>query len=369
MISSKFSKTSKSSKTLCALLLLAATTIWVGAVATPARAAATCTTTQASVSANLTPGAQVALYAPGGAITLYDFDASQAIPCGATTTTADQVVINGTSKKEYVQLDLSSGLLQPGLTPESGDPEIEVTVKFKGGSDTFAFIGTAAPDTLTATASGFEWNTDGDEDVTVTGAENLIMDGLGQSDTIDLTSANYSNNDVSGSAGNDVLVGSANGDFLDGGVGEDQVSGGPGDDSLLSGPGNDVMDGGPGKQDEFVGIFVGQTQDFPVAGLVMNLTNSAATNDGWNSSDVVGSVELVVGTQFGDTIIGRSASDGLEGLGGNDNLQGKGGDDLLLGEAGNDALNGGPGMDQCDGGPGKHDTVTPMTCEQVLNVP
>lgn len=359
----------KSSRAFCALLAMAVTTIWLGGIAAPAQAASLCTTTNGSVTASLAPGANVDLYNPGGAITLYDYDASQAIPCGATTTTADSILIKGTAQGEFVQLDESFGLFQPGLTPETGASEIEVTVQLKGGSDIISFVGTAVADTLTATATGLEWSTDGDEDFTVTGAEIGIVDGLGGSDTIDMSAATYSDTTFYGSAGADVLVGSAVGDFLDGGAGADQVSGGPGSDDLFSGPGNDTLDGGPGTGDEFFTEYVGQTDDFPVAGVVMNLTTQSATNDGWNSSDVVKGIEFAQGTAFGDLIIGRNGSDGFEGLGGNDNLQGKGGVDILLGDAGNDKLDGGPGSpDQCDGGAGKHDTAT-MTCEQVLGVP
>ena len=55
-------------------------------------------------------------------------------------------------------------------------------------------------------------------------------------------------------------------------------------------------------------------------------------------TDVLGSIENVVGSNDGDVIIGSDVSNTLSGEGGDDVLNGQGGDDLLLGGEGSDTF-------------------------------
>ncbi len=86
-----------------------------------------------------------------------------------------------------------------------------------------------------------------------------------------------------------------------------------------------------------------------------------AVQDGGSGND------LLLGTEFGDTLRGQGGSDTLIGLGGNDLLDsdtrpavdrigdlliGGAGDDTLIGERGNDTLVGGVGKDSLRGGGG-----------------
>ena len=62
--------------------------------------------------------------------------------------------------------------------------------------------------------------------------------------------------------------------------------------------------------------------------------------------------DLLIGTEFDDTIDGGGGDDVLQGLGGNDNLIGGAGSDLLDGGSGDDVLEGGSGDDALLGGEG-----------------
>jgi Ca2+-binding RTX toxin-like protein len=101
--------------------------------------------------------------------------------------------------------------------------------------------------------------------------------------------------------------------------------------------------------------------------VTVNLDAFTASGDG---TDTLSSIENVVGSPFGDTLIGdkypnnlngrfgdddlrgHKHSDTLLGEAGHDTLRGDAGDDTLLGGSGNDLLDGGSGDDHCYGGPG-----------------
>jgi serralysin len=67
---------------------------------------------------------------------------------------------------------------------------------------------------------------------------------------------------------------------------------------------------------------------------------------------LVGKLENVIGTAYGDFVRGGVLSNFFQGGNGDDTLHGGGGDDTLAGDEGNDTLIGGEGNDTLIGGPG-----------------
>ncbi|WP_162559404.1 calcium-binding protein [Microvirga sp. 17 mud 1-3] len=143
---------------------------------------------------------------------------------------------------------------------------------------------------------------------------------------------------VYGEGGHDSLIGSSGADHLNGGDGNDWLDGGAG---------GDLLDGGAGW--DVVSYLLSST-----SGVVVNLTTNE--NSGAATGDRLLNIELVEGTNYGDTITGvlREGGHGVElsGKGGNDYLIGKEGADRLYGGDDNDWMFGGQGADTIDGGNG-----------------
>jgi Ca2+-binding RTX toxin-like protein len=146
---------------------------------------------------------------------------------------------------------------------------------------------------------------------------------------------------------NDVLVGNAEDNVFYGDYGDDQMTGGAGNDLFFPDLGNDTIAGGTGDLDEVDFFFA----DAPVN---VNIAAGTATGDG---NDSWTEVEVISGSEFGDTITGSP---------GVDRMLGEGGDDTLIGNDGNDLIDGGPGIDSVDGGPGNdlcRNQETEVSCE------
>jgi Ca2+-binding RTX toxin-like protein len=136
--------------------------------------------------------------------------------------------------------------------------------------------------------------------------------------------------------GSDKLFGDAGNDKLYGNGGNDALYGGDGDDLLLGSGGADYLDGGAG----FDTISYADAAFF----VTVNLGNPAL-NDGAAAGDRTVSIENVLGSRFGDSLIGDNNRNVLNGAEGNDILYGLGGDDVLIGGTGADRLIGGTGFD------------------------
>ena len=156
-----------------------------------------------------------------------------------------------------------------------------------------------------------------------------------------------------GSAFNDLLVGDGNDNTLIGAGGDDTLFGGSGNDAVFGGAGNDTLVGGLGGDsiDGGSGIDI-VTYETALAPVAVDLTNGGTV--GGAAGDTYASIEILIGSNFDDTLIGTTAGNDtiFGGAGGNDTLQGAGGDDVLFGGIGNDTLNGGTGADSLDGGTG-----------------
>ncbi|GAA0653572.1 lamin tail domain-containing protein [Brevundimonas lenta] len=194
-----------------------------------------------------------------------------------------------------------------------------------GGSGADVLIGLAGNDTLNGDAgidtvdysSAWDWVT-----VDLASGE-AVDDGEGYSDIL------IGLENVIGSAWDDEIFGDGNGNVLSGGDGDDMLGGRGGVDVLRGGAGYDVAD----YRDAAGGVLV-------------KLAAGAAVNDGDGASDVLVSIEDVIGSDFNDTLIGDAGSNILDGGLGRDVLIGLDGNDILIGGDGEaNQLQGGRGDD------------------------
>ncbi|MDP9188447.1 MAG: hypothetical protein M3O25_04280 [Actinomycetota bacterium] len=168
---------------------------------------------------------------------------------------------------------------------------------------------------------------------------------------------------MDGGEGSDLLTGSSGAEILLAGPGgADRIAAGAGDDALISGPGSDVLQGGDGV-DQLVtthpcdghdysgGPGAGDIAGFGLtisAGIVAQIGGVAFQPGalGCRPTLIRDDLEILEGTQFGDTLYGSHRDDPLIlGNEGNDVLYGLGGADVLRGERGHDSFYGGGGRD------------------------
>ena len=143
---------------------------------------------------------------------------------------------------------------------------------------------------------------------------------------------------VQGSDYNDSLVSSTAGDSLAGGAGDDTLVsgnttttadylyGGDGDDSLVASTGRNVIEGGAGT--DWLDLTAAD------AGVDLDMGYTGAQNTGGAGDiDLQRDIEVIIGSDYGDT---------LEGYSGNaETLLGGAGDDSLVSEGAGDWLDGG----------------------------
>jgi Ca2+-binding RTX toxin-like protein len=130
-------------------------------------------------------------------------------------------------------------------------------------------------------------------------------DGFGDVDTL------INIEGVIGSAFNDTLQGSDRDTFGTDGYLE----------TFIGNRGNDFIDGRGGID---VVVYQGST-----AGVKVNLGTGQA-DDGMGGNDTLSSIEVVVGSNFADTLIGSSGDNRLDGRGGADSMAGGGGNDRYI---------------------------------------
>jgi Ca2+-binding RTX toxin-like protein len=158
------------------------------------------------------------------------------------------------------------------------------------------------------------------------------------------------------------LIGSRDAETVTGGSGADAISGNGGNDYLYGGAGDDLLNGGAGNDriDGGAGI---DTVDYSAAGssLYIDLRVATQANTGGLGTDVITTIENVIGGAFADVLIGYAGVDTLYGGGGADAMStvagddfayGGAGDDYIAGREGNDTLYGDDGYDVMDGGIG-----------------
>ncbi|WP_066334140.1 beta strand repeat-containing protein [Azohydromonas lata] len=142
------------------------------------------------------------------------------------------------------------------------------------------------------------------------------------------------------------VVGSAYNDYISDAYGiANNFIGGAGDDTLYGGSGNDTLIGGAGKN-VLGGGSETDTADYSSATAAVSgsliLGRLSISTSGLNA-DTISGVEILVLSQYADSVTGSAVNDSLDGGAGND---------TLIGDAGNDTLNGGSGGDSLVGGLG-----------------
>ncbi|WP_421950936.1 M10 family metallopeptidase C-terminal domain-containing protein [Pelagibacterium sp.] len=166
---------------------------------------------------------------------------------------------------------------------------------------------------------------------------------------------------IVGGSGNDQLTGSGGANTLWGGKGDDVIKGWGGNDVLFGDEGNDIVEG-MGGHDTFVatlddgddtydgGLGI-DTLDLSRISADVNADLRASTvTSVQTGTDIVRSIENIIGGSGNDRIIGTGGANILDGGQGNDVLEGWAGDDDLSGGAGNDILDGMGGKDILTGG-------------------
>ncbi|BAY62672.1 putative peptidase [Calothrix brevissima NIES-22] len=206
-------------------------------------------------------------------------------------------------------------------------------------------------------------------DVIFGGEDNDYLYGEIGNDTLDGGSGD---DNLIGDVGNDSLIGSLGNDTLDGGLGNDTAvyknastgvnvnleagtaSDGQGGtdtlisievivgssfaDTLIGSVGNDTFDGGAGN-DSFNGNSGTDTVTYKNASTGVNVNLEAGTaSDGQGGTDTLISIEVIVGSDYNDTLTGGAGNNNLNGGLGNDILNGGLGSDILNGGAGNDTV-------------------------------
>lgn len=200
--------------------------------------------------------------------------------------------------------------------------------RLDGGTGADTMVGGAGNDTYIVDNTG---------DV-VTESENAGTDTIESSATYTL-SDNVENLTLTGTA---AINGTGN--SLD-----NTILGNSADNTLVGGAGNDTLNGGTGID---TASFVVTTAAV-IATLGLNGLNGSASGDG---SDVLISIENLLGGNGNDTLNGNEQANRLEGAAGDDILNGGAANDTLIGGDGNDQLNGEEGDDTIFGSAGA-DTI------------
>ncbi|KPP89544.1 MAG: Hemolysin-type calcium-binding repeat (2 copies) [Rhodobacteraceae bacterium HLUCCA08] len=127
-----------------------------------------------------------------------------------------------------------------------------------------------------------------------------------------------------------LIQGGTGNDSLEGTNGADLIYGYGGNDDLFGSPGGDLMDGGAGDLD---------TADYSgsLNGVTVNL-DTGVGDGGLATGDTLVGIEIVIGSDAGDTLIGDDKDNNLWGRDGDDTLIGGLGDDNLQGEGGFDTV-------------------------------
>jgi len=260
-----------------------------------------------------------------------------------------------------VNVNLSTGVAADGLSGTDTLVDIESVIgtnladTISGGNADESFLGGAGNDTINggsgvdtilySTSIGSVLANLATTSQSLNGtlvAAGTVQDGLSGTDTV----SNIEN--VFGGSQADWMVGSDAANVLDGGAGNDNLNGGNGDDTLIGGAGNDTLTGGSGIDTiSFTTSSGSVLANLSTTSQTLNGTAVAALRavDGLGGTDVLSSIEKIVGSAQADWMVGSATNDILDGGAGVDNLNGANGDDTLIGGAGSDTLTGGSGID------------------------
>ena len=268
----------------------------------------------------------------------------------------------------------------PGFTftPTTGAINVSLTVTDEdhaaGSSTVLVILGTPLNDNIVVANPA-------------AGISRVIVFGLAGDDTIDASNVTAVPVELIGGFGNDTLIGGSKDDILYGNTPGDYAlvyAGDTGNDTLIAGPGNVILDGGLGNDlmvggagnDTFIEVpgsadiidaskphgtatidysqaYAGVTFSLATTG-APQVVNPSAPPAGQHTVEILGTIQNLLGTSYGDSLTGNSSSNLLDGGGGDDVLYGGTPLDTLTGAigSGNDSLIGGSGNDTVIGGSG-----------------
>jgi Ca2+-binding RTX toxin-like protein len=187
----------------------------------------------------------------------------------------------------------------------------------------------------------------GVDDLDGGGGRDAVVGGDGD----DLLQSTDGGDALEGGAGNDQLEGDDLDNALSGGSGADRLNsyggadrllGDDGDDVLSAGAGADVASGGGGRDTV--------SYDESFSGVAVSLNGAADDGAVGEGDNVLGDVEVVVGSAANDTLVAGAFAVQLQGGVGDDTLVGSPQGDLLSGGAGADTMDGAGGPDALSGG-------------------
>jgi len=139
---------------------------------------------------------------------------------------------------------------------------------------------------------------------------------------------------------------------IDGGERNDVLQGGSGIDTLTGGSGYDLLDGGDGQDEAH---YLSSTTGIGVQAKQFAESDIYEVQDGFGTVDTLGNVEIIIGSDYDDTMTGGDYADTFYGQGGDDTFYGQGGDDTFYGGGDNDKAYGGQGNDDLRGDDGDDD--------------
>ncbi|HEY0962471.1 MAG TPA: calcium-binding protein, partial [Pseudomonadales bacterium] len=212
--------------------------------------------------------------------------------------------------------------------------DIEITGTPGGTSGADSLTGSAADDTINGLAGN---------DTLKGEAGNDSIDGGADNDQI---TGGTGNDTLRGGSGNDTIVGGDGADSLDGGDGDDSLSGSADNDTFTFSWGVDTLDGGDGVDTLSFTNVSGNSGEFAIFDVSVDLSSTAAQNSGEGPRALyISNVENLYGGAGNDLFVGNTANNVLSGNAGDDTLRGGAGNDELIGGAGNDSMEGGTGND------------------------
>ena len=135
------------------------------------------------------------------------------------------------------------------------------------------------------------------------------------------------------------VQGTNSSDSITGNTENNEIFGDSGNDTLDGGLGDDTIDGGPGYD----------YANFNTALGGVNVDLGLGQSSGGAGTDILISIEGVLGSRFNDSITGNTLANYLAGREGNDIINGLIGNDILEGGEGNDSLSGNEGSDSLKG--------------------
>ncbi len=181
------------------------------------------------------------------------------------------------------------------------------------------------------------WDTGGTDTIAYSGSRNVIIDL--RAATLDLSPTgggvvSY----ASGIHGGFTIANSVEIEIARGGSGNDKLRGAAGiANTLIGAGGNDTLIGSGGG-DHYIGGRGIDTVNYSASGSLVIVDLLTGTGSGAANNDTFATIEIVIGTQFGDQLFGNGGANRLYGGLGADIIEGGAGADLLDGGAGVDTV-------------------------------